>query len=367
MPVLNALLEVPPEVRQAFTTPRPPASPPANASPQVHSSTRQEATSKYVCTSSHGSAPQAALADVQEHGNTPSSSCAAVHNDAELNARDNAAEPHHSHANDSSIAAGSRPSAMERSSSQEASKAAAAPEPGSTCNSDPSVRSSCSLAPGNGRDQSDNAIRAACGAGSPASSNHAQASPEHGGAAQLIASSSSHTGDQALREDVAHAEGNKAGSDEPLAHASNVTAHDKLQADAFPHRSGTHTPGSDHTAAADNNAAPASECQPAADGAAVAGKAQSKKPTCLHAVCWTQHLPDQADFDLPGNLAMCSPPDAQISFDAALTAVDALIERLYGPEASSSWDSQQGLQDDESDEEAVEALSHALEQTAVDN
>ena len=249
MPVLNGLLEVPPEVRQGLTTPRPPASPPDSVPPHVHSSSSQEAT------------------------------C-------------------------SSIAAGR---------------------------------------------------------------NLAQACPEIDGAAQLTASSSSHTRGQALDEDLAHAEGNKARPDEPLARTSEASAHDKLQDDASPHRSGTYTSGNDHTAAVNDHAAPTSESQPAAAGVAATSKAQSNRPTCLHALCWTQRLPDPADFDLPCNVAMCSPPDAQISFDAALTGVDALIERLYGAGVSSSWDSQQGLQDDESDEEAVEALSHALEQTAVDS
>ena len=91
----------------------------------------------------------------------------------------------------------------------------------------------------------------------------------------------------------------------------------------------------------------------------------SSQPSCLFAACWTQHVPSQDNFNLPQNVALCGCPDAQISFDAAIRDVDSIIDRLYGAGSVIAWASNQQLQDDESDDEAVEALSHALGETST--
>lgn len=89
-------------------------------------------------------------------------------------------------------------------------------------------------------------------------------------------------------------------------------------------------------------------------------RAASIKPVCLFAACWTQPVPLQDDFKLPANIGLCGSPDAQISFDGAISDVDSIIDRLYGAGTASAWAGKHQMQDDESDDEAVEALSHAL-------
>ena len=86
----------------------------------------------------------------------------------------------------------------------------------------------------------------------------------------------------------------------------------------------------------------------------------TSRPACLFVACWTQPVPSQNDFEMPENVGFCGTPDAQISFDAAIKVVDSIVDRLYGAGTASRWADTHQQQDDESDDEAVEALSHAL-------
>ncbi len=90
------------------------------------------------------------------------------------------------------------------------------------------------------------------------------------------------------------------------------------------------------------------------------------RPLCLFAACWTQHVPDRDEFELPPNVGLCGAPDAQITFDAAITSVDDIIDGLYGAGTASAWAGKLQPQDDESDDEAVEALTHALGEATID-
>ena len=76
---------------------------------------------------------------------------------------------------------------------------------------------------------------------------------------------------------------------------------------------------------------------------------------------------------LPGNVALCAQPDACLGYEGTLHAAGELLGRLF-PELAPTGSSSRlfggaggGLDGDESDEEAIEALSEALGRVSQEN
>lgn len=399
LPVLDALLEIPQEVRQALTNSSPPmpastgedsqAGVSSNQGPVFRAaeisgnsgacaaavdshadiSMDQEPFDRAAHTSDNSRASsQAATGGLQDSPASAACSPPVAGSRAAHAAGPSASTSGRSDTPSSSRSAGSRASAWQDGSSQEHSGAAAATEPGTVSGLDPALQ--VSTRPDDAGDGSHNAGET----GVSSSADAAALVPD-------VKGNSSHFRADSLSTPAPHGTGIPSASLDRDLHA----AHDNIQAAANPPAdAGSALPAADHTlqggssldksstsisddvpAAAQEPAAPTSGSASAAVGSSGTGRLQSKRPAILFAACWTQHTPHRAQYELPENVAMCSPPDAQITFDAALLEVDGLIDRLYGSGAAASWDSKRGLQDDESDEEAVEALSHALEQTAA--
>ena len=383
LPVLDALLEVPSEVRQALTKSSPPGLASAAEGSQAGAGSNQGPAFRAAETFGHSRASSQAAAGQLQEGSRASAASGppeAGFRAAHAATGGVASTSDSSHAPGNSSSAGSKPSVLQDGSSEERLGAAAAAGPGTQPRPDPahldadgSGGLSADLVPASSND----AIGAVRSAGksdvSSSAASAALASHDTGGTSpsrtdcqpSLTPSSSSHTHASDPYSHPAHDGGEAAAN--PHADASSAlpaadhllqggSSMDKPSASVFEYVS---------QSAAQEPAAATFGSGPAAVGSAGSSKLQSKRPAVLFAACWTQHIADRAQFELPANVAMCNPPDAQITFDAALTEVDGLINCLYGSGAAASWDSKRGVQDDESDEEAVEALSHALEQTAA--
>lgn len=99
------------------------------------------------------------------------------------------------------------------------------------------------------------------------------------------------------------------------------------------------------------SAAVATLTRPQAEG-------DTDKPHALLTLYYSQQLAVDPAV-APSNVACCEPPDCHLSVDRAVTAAEASLQKLY-PE-SNMLHGPASAEDEQSDEEALEALNYALQ------
>ncbi|EIE25039.1 FAD/NAD(P)-binding domain-containing protein [Coccomyxa subellipsoidea C-169] len=104
--------------------------------------------------------------------------------------------------------------------------------------------------------------------------------------------------------------------------------------------------GSASTSASSKEEPSAADFRPKALLAAYYNSAASSSASAL------QHL--------PANIALCDPPDATIGYEAVIQGAQALLQRLFPDLQGGLFPGGGDAGDDESDEEAIQALSEAL-------
>lgn len=75
-----------------------------------------------------------------------------------------------------------------------------------------------------------------------------------------------------------------------------------------------------------------------------------------------QDLPKASDWswDLPQNIALCSMPDASVAYEECVSEAEGSLQQLF-PDLQSMFPDNGSAGDDDSDDEAIEALSEALD------
>ncbi len=113
-------------------------------------------------------------------------------------------------------------------------------------------------------------------------------------------------------------------------------------------RAGASSSSAEHTASQDT-------------GSERCAKSQ-RKPHAMFLAYYNQALPDHlaAGFALPSNVALCSLPSASVACEDCIMEAELKLQQLF-PELGCLFDRKGAAADDDSDDEAIEALTEALD------